>query len=151
MSPCSASDLHSRVHPRVYALGNQASTIACLFLKSETLYVFPFDACSVKSGAILPTFRSTAADRCPLDARATRQIVSTVTALIAPPDRDRALRSSVRNHLGCRVATSGFDVTVEARGRIGPVLRRPDRRRPRKPCRRGSSGGRGSRGAHACR
>src|ERR1700730_4021053 len=99
MSPCSASDLHSSVHPRVYALGNQASTIACLFLKSDTLYVFPFDACNVKSGAILPTFNSGAADRCPLDANATRQIVSIVRALIARPNSGRESRPSVRKKI----------------------------------------------------
>ena len=37
MSPCSASDLHSIVQPRVNAFGNHASTTACLPLKSESL------------------------------------------------------------------------------------------------------------------
>ena len=35
-SPCSASDLHSIVQPRVKAAGNQASTTACLPLKSDS-------------------------------------------------------------------------------------------------------------------
>src|SRR5580704_9289905 len=85
-SPCSASDLHSSVHPRVYALGNQARTMACLPRKSDSLYVFPFDACSEKSGAASPIFRSPAAEGAADHAKPTRPIAAIVRALIAPPD-----------------------------------------------------------------
>src|SRR5262249_18034469 len=37
ISPCSASDLHSMVQPRVYALGNHASTTAFFPLKSASV------------------------------------------------------------------------------------------------------------------
>src|SRR6266404_9033498 len=119
MSPCSASDLHSSVHPRVYAFGNQASTIACLFLKSETLYVFPFDACSMKSGAVSPTFSSVAADTCPLDPNATTHLASTVRALIAPPNGDRVPAECPKNMR--RRFRDRSRITGGARGRIGPV------------------------------
>ena len=37
LSPFSASDLHSMVHPCVNAFGNHATTTACLPLKSDSL------------------------------------------------------------------------------------------------------------------
>src|ERR1700730_12866206 len=81
-SPCSARDLHSRVHPLVYALGNHASTIACLFRKSDALYVLPSDAGSVKLGAASPPFNCAASDECSLHASATKQIMNTVIAFM---------------------------------------------------------------------
>src|SRR5258706_11915025 len=47
------------VQPRVNAAGNQATTTACLPLKSDSWYVFPSVACSLKFGAWSPTLRST--------------------------------------------------------------------------------------------
>src|SRR3954454_2512677 len=58
LSLLSASDLHSTVHPLVNALGNQATTTACLPLKSDSLYVLPSLAGREKSGAGSPTFSS---------------------------------------------------------------------------------------------
>src|SRR5205823_13116374 len=73
-----ASDWPSSVQPRVYAFGKQASTIACLFRKSETLYVLPLDAFNAKSDTGSPTFSSVAADTCPIDPNANRHRASIV-------------------------------------------------------------------------
>jgi len=72
--------------PPVYALGNQARTMACLPRKSDSLYVFPFDACSEKSGAASPIFRSPAAEGAADHTKPTRPIAAIVRALVVPPD-----------------------------------------------------------------
>src|ERR1700730_10083923 len=84
-SPCSARDLHSRVHALVYALGNHASTIACLFRKSDALYVLPSDAWSAKSGAMSPALSAVVADECPLEANARKQTMTAVNTFTAHP------------------------------------------------------------------
>src|SRR5262245_56379499 len=58
LSPFSASDLHSIVQPRVNAAGNHATTTGFLPLKSDSWYVLPSVACSLKFGAWSPTLRS---------------------------------------------------------------------------------------------
>src|SRR5262249_8629241 len=54
------SDLHSIVQPLVYAFGYQASTTACLPLKSASEYVLPSVPSKLKFGAVSPTVKSAA-------------------------------------------------------------------------------------------
>ena len=54
LSPFIARFLHSTVQPLVKAAGNHATTTAFLPRKSDSLYIFPSEACSEKSGAVSP-------------------------------------------------------------------------------------------------
>ena len=58
MSPCSASDLHSIVHPLVKAFGNQASDDGLLALEVGQLVRLAVSRRQAEVGAGSPTFSS---------------------------------------------------------------------------------------------